>query len=67
VVNPIGCGDCLAAGIAVGVESGLEMVEAVSLGIAAARENARSLLPARIDREAVHHAAESLPPPERLE
>ena len=49
-VNPIGCGDCLAAGIAAGLVAGQEMLGAVRLGMAAAADNARQLLPARVDR-----------------
>lgn len=48
VVNPIGCGDCLAAGVAVALEDGAEMVDAVRFGIAASVENLRQLLPARL-------------------
>lgn len=54
LVNPIGSGDCLAAGIAMGLASGQAMPEAVALGVAAAAENVRRLLPARIDPVAVH-------------
>jgi 1-phosphofructokinase family hexose kinase len=49
VVNPIGSGDCLAAGIAWAIAAGVEMVEAIQLGIAAACDNVSQLLPARID------------------
>lgn len=48
-VNPIGCGDCTAAGIAWAVRDGRDMVEAVRLGIGAAGENLGSLLPGRLD------------------
>jgi 1-phosphofructokinase family hexose kinase len=48
-VNPIGCGDCAAAGIAWGIRRGHDIVEAVKLGIAAAGENLRQLLPCRLD------------------
>jgi fructose-1-phosphate kinase PfkB-like protein len=47
VCNPIGCGDCLAAGIAAGIDRKLTMLESLNLGIRAAGENARELLPAR--------------------
>ena len=47
VCNPIGCGDCLAAGIAAGIDRQLTMQESLNLGIRAATENARELLPAR--------------------
>ena len=52
-VNPIGCGDCLAAGIAVGLKEGKPMLEAISLGIAAAAESATQLLAGRFQRSAV--------------
>ncbi len=48
VVNPIGCGDCLAAGIAWGLSAGWDVVDAVRLGMAAAADNASQLLPARL-------------------
>lgn len=51
-VNPIGCGDSLAAGIAVGVAEQCPMLEAIRLGVAAAVENALDLLPARMSRAA---------------
>lgn len=53
VVNPIACGDCLAAGTAAALEHGLSVPEAVRLGVAAAAENIRHLLPARVMRGAV--------------
>jgi 1-phosphofructokinase family hexose kinase len=49
VVNPIGSGDCLAAGIAVSLGRGEALPDAVSYGIAAAAENVRQLLPVRLD------------------
>jgi tagatose 6-phosphate kinase len=52
-VNPIGSGDCLAAGIAVGLARGDDVPEAVRNGVAAAADNARQLLPARLDRARV--------------
>jgi len=48
-VNPIGSGDCLAAGIAWGLTNGMKMLESIRTGIAAAADNASSLLPARLD------------------
>lgn len=53
VVNPIGCGDCLAAGIAAALAVGRPMPQAVCYGFAAAAENARQLLPARLNPAAV--------------
>lgn len=49
VVNPIGSGDCLAAGIAVGLARGDVVPEAVRFGLAAGADNASQLLPARLD------------------
>ncbi len=48
-VNPIGSGDCLAAGIAFGIATGLAPLDAIRLGIAAAVDNVKELLPARIN------------------
>ncbi len=52
-VNPIGCGDCLAAGIAWSAEQGSDMLDAVRFGMAAAAENASMLLPSRLSLESV--------------
>ncbi len=51
--NPIGSGDCLAAGMAAGLASGMDMPAAIRLGIAAAADNASMLLPARLNPERV--------------
>ncbi len=48
-VNPIGSGDCLAAGLATALDAGSDMVEAIRFGMAAAAENAAMLLPSRLD------------------
>ena len=53
VVNPIGCGDCLAAGIAAGLARGDALVDAVHLGIAMASDNVTQLLPARLAADRV--------------
>jgi tagatose 6-phosphate kinase len=47
VCNPIGCGDCLAAGIAAGLERGESIRDSIQIGVHAAAENAKQLLPAR--------------------
>jgi 1-phosphofructokinase family hexose kinase len=60
VVNPIGSGDCLAAGIAWGLVGGLDPLSAIGLGIAAAAENVRQLLPARLDRARVQTRGASI-------
>ncbi|WP_166820251.1 1-phosphofructokinase family hexose kinase [Thalassoroseus pseudoceratinae] len=49
VVNPIGCGDCLAAGIAWQLSRGSEFPALLKYGSAAAAANLQQLLPARID------------------
>ncbi|HEV3007167.1 MAG TPA: PfkB family carbohydrate kinase, partial [Pirellulales bacterium] len=48
VVNPIGCGDCLAAGIAWALAQGRESLECIRIGTAAAAQNAAQLLPGRL-------------------
>jgi 1-phosphofructokinase family hexose kinase len=53
IVNPIGCGDCLGAGVAWGLARGDALVDAVRLGIAAAADNVTQLLPARLSRTRV--------------
>lgn len=50
VVNPIGCGDCFAAGLAVAWSEGRRWDDAVEWAITVAAENARHLLPARFPR-----------------
>jgi 1-phosphofructokinase family hexose kinase len=49
VINPIACGDAMAAAIAWATCDGRDMIESVRLGIAAATENLRQLLPCRLD------------------
>jgi tagatose 6-phosphate kinase len=49
IVNPIGCGDALAAAIAWATRDGRDMIEAVRFGIAAAGKNIGQLLPCRFD------------------
>ena len=53
IVNPIGCGDCLAAGIAAGIAAGRGIPEAIRLGFASAADNCRTLLAGRLDRAEV--------------
>ncbi len=50
IVNPIGSGDCLAAGIAWAIAQNKTMLDAIRFGIAAAADNVTQLLPARLDR-----------------
>ncbi|WP_437224349.1 1-phosphofructokinase family hexose kinase [Planctomicrobium sp. SH661] len=49
VVNPIGCGDALASGIACKLEYNDDVLAAVRFGMGAAAHNAEQLLPARLD------------------
>ncbi len=49
VVNPIGCGDCVAAGIAVGLAEGLDIQRCVALGFGAAAANLERMECARFD------------------
>ncbi len=60
VVNPIGSGDCLAAGIAWGLTAGRAPLGALRLGVAAAVENVKQLLPGRLDPKRVLALAESI-------
>jgi 1-phosphofructokinase family hexose kinase len=59
-VNPIGCGDCLAAGTAAALAAGADVPQAVRHGVAAAAENAAALLPARLDPRSVLALAETI-------
>lgn len=47
-VNPIGCGDSLAAGIASAIYQGWTVPESIRWGMAAAADNLTQLLPARL-------------------
>jgi 1-phosphofructokinase family hexose kinase len=60
-VNPIGCGDCLAAGMVVAWSEGASDADAVRFGMAAAAENARHLLPARLERPRVDASIDRVP------
>jgi 1-phosphofructokinase family hexose kinase len=62
VVNPIGCGDCLAAGIAVALEGGRTPLDAIRFGMGAAIDNLGQLLPARLDRARVEAVARWITP-----
>lgn len=50
-VNPIGCGDCLAAGLAWGFSLGRGPLDSLAIGMAVAAQNAAQLLPGRVDGE----------------
>jgi len=60
VVNPIGCGDCMTAGIAWATDQQLDPVTCIQIGIAAASENLTQLLPARLDPENVRSLAKTV-------
>ena len=53
-VNPIGCGDCLTAGIAWALNQGGDVPTAVEQGMACARENLQTLIPSDFDRQREH-------------
>ena len=50
VENPIGCGDCLAAGFAQATVQGRSPLAALRYGVACATDNCRSLFAGRLDR-----------------
>lgn len=60
LVNPIGCGDSLAAGIALAVTRGATVPEAVRTGVAAAVVNLGSLAPAVLDPQQVTRGEQSV-------
>jgi len=60
VVNPIGCGDCLAAGIADQVGRGREPLDAIRFGMACAALNCGSVLAGRMDRSTVERLSGSV-------
>lgn len=60
MINPIGSGDCLAAGFAWATAKGQEPLAAIRCGVAAAAENARHLLPSRLDPDAVLRGVEEV-------
>lgn len=60
LVNPIGCGDALASGIASELERGAEVIAAVRFGMGAAAQNAEQLLPARLDPQRSRELAEQV-------
>jgi len=58
IVNPLGCGDCMAAAIAWSIGRGSDAVEAVRMGIAAALENLAQLEIGRLDPARVAQQAQ---------
>jgi len=59
-VNPIGCGDSLAAGIAVKLLEEEDVIKAVAFGMGAAANNAEQLLPVRLDPERSRELADQV-------
>ena len=53
VVNPIGCGDCMAAGIAQGLVLGHEPLDAIRRGVAVAANKVAQMLPGFVESEQV--------------
>lgn len=53
LVNPIGCGDALAAGIAWATRAGRPLVDAVCWGVAAAGANLRQMFPCHFDPDLI--------------
>lgn len=60
VVNPIGCGDCMAAGIAWAVHNGRDPLDAIRFGMAAAADKVSRHLPGLVDRARVEALAGSI-------
>ncbi len=60
IVNPIGSGDAMAAGIAWAIRNGRDMPDAVRFGVAAANENLRRLETCRLDPARVKGLAERI-------
>lgn len=59
-VNPIGSGDCLAAGLAFAMQQGKSPQDMLRFGVAAAVENVGKLLPARLDLAEVQKRAQQV-------
>ncbi len=60
VVNPIGCGDCMAAGIAQGLLMGSEPLDAIRRGLAVAANKLGQVFPGFVEREQVEELLESV-------
>jgi 1-phosphofructokinase family hexose kinase len=60
VVNPIGCGDSMAAALAWAIGDGTTVPDAVRLGIAASVDNLRQLLPCRLSAERIRRIVETV-------
>jgi fructose-1-phosphate kinase PfkB-like protein len=60
VVNPIGCGDCMAAGIAQGLAMGNDPLDAIRRGLAVAANKLGQLSPGFVEREQVEQLLPSV-------
>jgi fructose-1-phosphate kinase PfkB-like protein len=60
VVNPIGCGDCLAAGVARALFTGQAPLEAIRFGVAVAAAKAGQLLPGLLEPSGLDTTARSV-------
>jgi fructose-1-phosphate kinase PfkB-like protein len=60
VVNPIGCGDCMAAGIASAIDRGADPLDAIAYGMAASADKLGRLLPGELDHEQVAQIARTI-------
>lgn len=60
VVNPIGCGDCMTAGIAWAIQQKREPIEAIRFGLAAAASKLGHLLPGQVERTEVETLAQAV-------
>lgn len=61
IVNPIGCGDALTAGIAWATRAGRCLLDAVRVGLAASHANLRQHFPGRLHPAAMEASAENVP------
>jgi 1-phosphofructokinase family hexose kinase len=60
VVNPIGCGDCMAAGIAWALHQGGQALDAIRFGVATAADKVGQRLPGVVDPQQVERLVESI-------
>jgi tagatose 6-phosphate kinase len=60
VVNPIGCGDCLAAGLAHALTNDWDIPDVLCFGLATAVDKLGRLLPGQVERDHVEELARSV-------
>ncbi len=60
IVNPIGCGDVIAAAVAWSLRSGRDMLHSLRLGLAAAHANLQHVLPGRFDPAGIRERTEAV-------